>query len=97
MTSDAILCADDIGRITFWNAAAEAMFGRSAADAVGSELSIIVPPALRAAHRAGFASAAQGGHMKLAGRSVELTAIKADGLEFPIELSLGRWQDKKGV
>lgn len=96
VTSDAILCADDIGRITFWNAAAEAMFGRSAADTIGAELSIIVPPALRAAHRAGFASAAQGGYMKLAGKSVELTAIKADGSEFPIELSLGRWQDEKG-
>ncbi|MEG8021530.1 PAS domain-containing protein [Sphingomonas aerolata] len=43
VTSDAILCADDIGRITFWNAAAEAMFGRSAADTIGAELSIIVP------------------------------------------------------
>lgn len=96
VTSDAILCADSIGRITFWNAAAEAMFGRSATDAIGSELSIIVPPALRSAHRAGFANASRGGYMKLAGQSVELTAIKADGSEFPIELSLGRWQDKKG-
>lgn len=92
VTSDAILCSDAIGRITFWNAAAERMFGRPAADAIGSELSIIVPPGFRAAHRAGFAAAAHGGHMKLAGHSVELTAIKADGSVFPVELSLSRWQ-----
>ncbi|WP_164523668.1 EAL domain-containing protein [Sphingomonas sp. S-NIH.Pt15_0812] len=96
VTSDAILCADSIGRITFWNAAAETMFGRSAANAIGSELSIIVPPRFRAAHRAGFAAAAQGGHMKLAGQMVALTATKADGSEFPIELSLSRWQTETG-
>jgi diguanylate cyclase (GGDEF)-like protein/PAS domain S-box-containing protein len=96
VTSDAILCADNIGRITFWNAAAEAMFGRPAADAIGSELSIIVPPRFRAAHRAGFAAAAHSGYMKLAGQSVELTALKADGSEFPIELSLSRWQAESG-
>lgn len=96
VTSDAILCADNIGRITFWNAAAEAMFGRPAADAIGAELSIIVPQRFRAAHRAGFAAAAQGGHMKLAGQMVALTAVKADGSEFPIELSLSRWQSESG-
>lgn len=96
VTSDAVLCADGLGRITFWNAAAEGMFGRPASDAIGSDLSIIVPPAFRAAHRTGFEAAALGGHMKLAGRSVELTAIKADGSEFPIELSLSRWQADGG-
>ncbi len=97
VTSDAILCADATGTITFWNAAAETMFGRSARDVIGAKLDIIVPPSLRAAHSAGFAKAAEGGHMKLAGGSVELTAMRADASTFPIELSLGRWQDDAGV
>lgn len=97
VTSDAILCADATGTITFWNAAAETMFGRPAHDTIGSKLDIIVPPSLRAAHGSGFAKAAAGGPMKLAGQSVELIAVRADGSEFPIELSLGRWHDEAGI
>jgi diguanylate cyclase (GGDEF)-like protein/PAS domain S-box-containing protein len=93
VTSDAILCADARGRITFWNAAAEVMFGHPANQALGAPLELIMPSDLKAAHATGFAQAAKGAFMKLAGKSVELTAVKADGTHFPIELSLGRWQD----
>ena len=93
VTSDAILCADADGRITYWNGAAEAMFGHPAERAVGAALDMIMPPTSRKAHSEGLARAAAGGPMKLAGRPVELVAVRADNTLFPVELSLGRWQD----
>lgn len=93
VTSDAILCSDEHGRITFWNRAAERMFGHPAAFALGQPLDLIVPDGLAAAHNRGFERAAAGGATHLVGTSVELTAKRADGTEFPIELSLGRWGD----
>lgn len=93
VTSDAILCADARGCITYWNAAAETMFGHTASVAIGAPLDIIMPGEFRGAHRNGFARAAAGAPMTLAGRPVELTATRADGSSFPIELTLGRWHD----
>ncbi|HEX6240766.1 MAG TPA: GAF domain-containing protein, partial [Polyangiales bacterium] len=55
-TSDAIVTADREGNIVFWNPAAEEMFGWARADVLGRELAeTIIPPAARAAHRAGLA------------------------------------------
>lgn len=91
VTSDAILCVDATGLITFWNKAAEAMFGYTSVQAIGQTLDIILPPTHAAAHHRGFARAAAGGRTTLVGKPVELTAKRADGSEFPIELSLARW------
>jgi diguanylate cyclase (GGDEF)-like protein/PAS domain S-box-containing protein len=96
-TSDAALCVNEEGLITFWSRAAETMFGYRAKQAIGQSLDLILPKALAARHHAGFARAIKGGTAKLMGSSVELTALRADGSEFPIELSLARWgQEDEG-
>ena len=46
-TSDAIVYADDEGRIAFWNKGAERIFGFSASEAIGKPLDIIIPENLR--------------------------------------------------
>jgi len=97
VTSDAILCADADGRITYWNAAAERMFGHAAEVAVGAPLDMIMPASFRDSHARGFARAAAGGAMTLQGRPVELVGLRADGATFPIELSLGRWHDGAAI
>lgn len=91
VTSDAIICVNGGGAITFWNRAAETMFGYPSSQAVGRSLDIILPSAHAAAHHRGFASASAGGQTTLVGKAVELTAKRIDGTEFPIELSLARW------
>lgn len=91
VTSDAIVCVDGAGAITFWNQAAETMFGYSSAQALGQTLDIILPATHAVAHHRGFARASAGGPTTLVGKSVELTAKRIDGSEFPIELSLARW------
>lgn len=90
---DGIICADSNNRITSWNGAAEAMFGYSVEEALGRSLDIIVPKAMHARHGAGLARVAAGGPARIIGTSVNLTACRRDGSEFPIELSLSQWSE----
>lgn len=90
---DGILCADHDGLITFWNAAAERLFGFPAGEAVGRSLDLIVPDRMKGGHGGGLRRVAEGGAPRLVGRSVELPAQGKDGGEFPIELSLSMWWD----
>lgn len=90
-SATAAICAGSDNRILSWNTAAEQLFGYSAREAIGSPLSIIIPVRHRAAHDAGLARAVQAGHARLAGRSVEILSLHADGSELPVELSLSMW------
>ncbi|WP_082490523.1 EAL domain-containing protein [Aureimonas sp. Leaf454] len=90
---DAIICADSGNRILSWNAAAERMFGYGADEVVGQSLSLIVPPDMRPMHEAGLARAAAGHPTKLVGSLVTIQALRRDGTQFPIELSLSRWSE----
>jgi len=88
---DAIISADANGRIRTWNRAAEAILGWSAEEVAGRPLEVIIPERFRAAHRAGLGRVAAGGEHRVIGRTVELAAIRRDGQEIPIELSLATW------
>ena len=89
-TSDAVLCVNDEGRITFWSQGAEAMFGYGADAILGRHFGRIVrqPPEDHAT-QASVVSAFEA----LAGTTVELCAVRASGEEFPVELSLTRWRE----
>lgn len=91
---DGIVCADATGHITFWNTAAERMFGYTATEAVGQPIDLIVPERMRGGHGGGLHRVAGGGKPRLLGTTVELPARHKDGTEFPIELSLSRWQEE---
>lgn len=90
---DAILCADAEGRVTSWNASAEAVFGWSAAEAMGRGLEMIVPGSMRAAHHAGLARVAGGGEARVVGKTIVVNALRRDGTEIPVELSLSMWDE----
>ena len=90
---DGIVCADAAGRITFWNAAAERMFGHPAAEAIGRPIDLIVPERMHGGHEAGLRRIAGGGADQLIGRTSELIARHRDGGEFPVELSLSTWRE----
>ncbi|HEY5623050.1 MAG TPA: ATP-binding protein, partial [Gammaproteobacteria bacterium] len=86
---DCIVSIDGEGRVVEWNPMAERTFGFSRADAIGRLLAdLIVPPAQRAAHTAGLRRYAQTGTTKIVGRRIELTAVRADGTELPVELAI---------
>lgn len=88
---DAIVAIDAEGRVTDWNPAASELFGWSVAEAVGTELSmLIVPPEHREAHRNGLARMMGGGPTRLVGRRVEVPALRRDGTRLEVELTLAR-------
>ncbi len=96
-TGMALVTADASGLITFWNAAAETMFGYERSEAIGRSLDIIMPERFRANHRSGLDRLAAGGKSSLNGKSVEVVARHRDGREFPIELVIAAWKGRAGL
>ncbi len=90
--NDAIVSADDGGKIVYFNKAAEALFGRKSEEAVGRPLAILMPEKYRQAHQEGFARFLSTGRGRVVGGTVELAGLKAEGEEFPMELSLAAWK-----
>ncbi|WP_169542038.1 hybrid sensor histidine kinase/response regulator [Solirubrobacter soli] len=90
-TVDAVVMLDAEGRIQAFNASAERIFGRRREDVLGRELGpLVVPEEHREAHRQGVRRAVATGESKIIGRPVELTALRADGTEFPAEITISR-------
>ncbi|HMI56309.1 MAG TPA: PAS domain S-box protein, partial [Gemmatimonadaceae bacterium] len=88
---DCIVSIDREGCITEFNPAAERTFGYRRDEVVGQELAdVIIPPALRERHRQGFTRYLATGEAHVLGRRIEMTAIRADGSEFPTELAITR-------
>jgi PAS domain S-box-containing protein len=87
---DAILTIDPQLNIREFNPAAEVMFGRSRLDVLGRNVELLLPPADRAEHLSAFSRYLTKGDGPLAGRLIELTCVKADGTEFPGELTVAR-------
>ncbi len=88
---DSVFTMDDEGIVLSANRAAERTFGYPAAEIVGQELAaLIIPESLRDAHRDGLARYLKTGRGPIVGRRVELTAMRRDGTEFPVELVVTR-------
>jgi diguanylate cyclase (GGDEF)-like protein/PAS domain S-box-containing protein len=86
---DAHIVMDAHGRITEWNAQAEAMFGWRRDEIVGKELAdTLIPPALRDAHRTGLSHYLKTGEGPILGRRVDLDALRKNGITFPVELTV---------
>ena len=84
---DCVITMDATGRVTHFNAAAEQTFGYTRSEAIGRPLAeLVVPPRLRAAHHDGLARYLATGEGPILKRRIELTAMRADGVEFPVEL-----------
>jgi two-component system, LuxR family, sensor kinase FixL len=88
---DAFVQMDEGGLIVEWNPQAEITFGWPREEAIGKELAeLIIPPADRAAHRAGFMRFLATGEStgSLLGKRRELTALRRDGREVKVELAV---------
>jgi PAS domain S-box-containing protein len=88
---DCVIMADASGRVTEFNPAAERTFGYTREETVGRTLAeLIVPPSLRDTHTHAFARFVETREQRLFGQRLELTAMRADGSEFPVELALAK-------
>lgn len=88
---DAIVTADEEGRIIEWNPAAERIFGYSRALAMGRDMAeLIIPASNQELHQKGMKRFLQTGRGRMLGHRVEVTALRANGAEFPVELTVTR-------
>ena len=88
---DAIIAVDQDQRIVLFNQAAEAAFRCGRGEALGSKLDRFIPARFRAAHGAHIERfAATGVTSRRMGDATTLWALRADGVEFPIEASISQ-------
>jgi PAS domain S-box-containing protein len=86
---DCIVTMDAEGKLIELNPAAERTFGYTKAEAMGRALAdLIIPPALRDAHAAGLKRYLATGEGPLIGKLIEVTAMRSDGSEIPVELTI---------
>ncbi|HEV2404604.1 MAG TPA: GAF domain-containing protein, partial [Ktedonobacterales bacterium] len=88
---DAIVSIDAGGAILDFNPMAEVTFGYRSEEVLGRDIAdVLIPPSLRERHRHGLRRYLETGNGALIGKHVELTALRRDGSEFPIELAISR-------
>ncbi|SAL27737.1 PAS domain S-box protein [Caballeronia humi] len=86
---DCIISIDRDGCIIEFNPASERTFGYRREDVIGRELAgLVIPPELRDAHRQGLKRYLATGEGPLLGKRIEVPALRADGTEFPVEISV---------
>jgi diguanylate cyclase (GGDEF)-like protein/PAS domain S-box-containing protein len=95
---DGIVMMDNEGNISYWNDVAEKIFGYTKEEVIGKEAHVLfVPQRYYEAFRKGFSIFRETGQCPVIGKTLELSAIKKHGSEFPIELSVsavkiqGKW------
>jgi PAS domain S-box-containing protein len=94
---DAFIQMDEHGTVTDWNSQAEKIFGWTRAEAVGTKLSeLIVPYVDRDAHRSGIERFLHTGEGAILGRRIELDALRRDGAEIKVELSVTELRRRDG-
>lgn len=86
---DAVVSMNKRGKITEWNKNAENIFGYTAEEVMGNELSqFIIPHHLREAHKQGMSHLDKTGEGPVLNKRIEIVAINKKGIQFPIELAI---------
>jgi PAS domain S-box-containing protein len=88
---DCVITMDARGRVVEFNPAAERTFGYRREEAVGQVMAdLIIPPSFRGQHTEGLARYLATGEGTILGHRIELTGLRADGTEFPVEVTITR-------
>jgi two-component system sensor kinase FixL len=87
--SDAVVCIDERGAILLANPAATKVFGYTPADLIGKPLTMLMPEYLRKLHEDGFRRYSATGQRHINWQGTELTGLRKNGQEFPVEISFG--------
>ena len=93
----ALITSNAAGKITYWNPAAEDIFGHSASEAIGRPIEIIIPERFREYHVAGMKRVSTTGVSNLSGKTIELVAVRKNGSEFSVEMRLASWLGPDGI
>lgn len=85
--AESVIYSDTRGFIRLWNRGSEALFGFTAAEALGQSLDLIIPENLRQAHWRGFDAAIRSGKTRLDGRPTLTRARHKSGEKRYVEMS----------
>ncbi|MGF1583293.1 MAG: PAS domain S-box protein [Gemmataceae bacterium] len=86
---DCIIMIDQEGRVLEFNPAAEQTFGYAREDVLGQSMGdLIVPPRFRQQHYNGMERYQKTGYGPVLGQRIEISAMRSDGTEFPVELAI---------
>jgi PAS domain S-box-containing protein len=87
--SDAVISMDESGGILLANPATARIFGYDPAELIGKPLTVLMPEFMRKLHEAGFRRYLATGERHLNWQGAEVTALRKNGQEFPVEVSFG--------
>src|ERR1700730_10595861 len=97
LAHSAFISMDEEGRIVYWNIRAEEIFGFTRAEAVGRVLAdTVIPELYRASHWEGLRLFRETGEGPVLNKRLEMTAIRSDGSEFPVELTISALSEPEG-
>jgi two-component system, LuxR family, sensor kinase FixL len=86
---DALVLMSEDGVVAGWNDHAVTLFGWTRAEALGRTMAdLIIPERYRAAHKHGLERYLASGQATVLGRRAEVSGIRRNGEEFPLELSI---------
>lgn len=94
---DAIVLADESGKITFWNQGAEVIFGYTATEAVGKPLTMIMPEKYHQLHANGMKRFLATGEKRVIGRVISMEGRRKNEEIFPIDMSITSWERGREV
>ncbi len=89
---DPILTIDESSTILYVNAAAQRVFGYSAAEMLGKSLLMLIPERLQERHRAGISNYATTGERRISWQGLRVPIRTKAGIEVPVEISFGEFQ-----
>ncbi len=95
--SDGIISIDSEGIVVSWNRGAERIFGFKAGEIEGKSLALVIPERFKEKFKSGFGYIVDSEDRSFMDKSVELTGLRKDGEEFPLELSIAFWKSNNKV
>jgi PAS domain S-box-containing protein len=97
LAHSAFISIDEEGLIVYWNVRAEEIFGLTREEAVGRVLAdTVIPERLRASHWEGLRRFCETGEGPVLNKRLEMTALRSDGSEFPVELTISALSEPEG-
>src|SRR5262249_40245912 len=95
---DAVVVMKSDGVVVDWNDCAVSVFGWSRGEAVGRAMAdLIIPERYRNSHRDGLRRYLETGRGEILGRRIEVSGLRKNGEEFPVELSISPLQDGESI